>query len=319
METTKSKENLNNETKRSLQRFETNRIFSLEWPSGENDRAIQVLEHQLRFAGGFGAQMELIDLDTPKNVRLNVERVLNLLRIKPPVTESVDSFVIPNVGILESSDQIKNVVEKFCNALGLDPVMMNTVELFCNTLGLSGTPDSLSATVNLQTNEILKKYCCVLGLGSPGNPDMAVNTEEMIKSFCDAVKLGTLDNNPAAEKARKTVIERFCKVFGLGIPGNPVTINATEIVQIFCNVLEVGSFGTHDDQITAVKEATEKIYHALGIGTPDNPFTTKIEIKALTLPCDEVSDKFHCNNLDWIDDFCSGHQIKRISIKVNYS
>ena len=112
-----TEERIKNETERSLVRFEANRIFSSEWPSSNGGKVIQALGHQLRFAGGFHAHMEVIDLDTPTNVRLDTEKVLGFLKTKPPIT-SVQKLVIPNVGKLTSSDQVKDVVRKFCIALG---------------------------------------------------------------------------------------------------------------------------------------------------------------------------------------------------------
>lgn len=125
-------ENIKNETERSLVRFEASRIFSPEWPVDNDDKVVQALGRQLRFAGGFHTDMKVIDLDTPPNVRLNIQKVLGFLRSKPPVT-SIDSFVIPNVGILESSDQVKDVVEHFCSALGTldNPIKVNTLTLPC--------------------------------------------------------------------------------------------------------------------------------------------------------------------------------------------
>lgn len=163
-------ENIKNETKRSLVRFEASRIFNSEWPGGNDEKVVQALERQFRFAGGFHTDMELIDLDTPSNIRLNTEKVLDFLRIKRPIT-SVEKFVIPNVGILTSSDQVRDIVETFCDALGH---------------------------------------------GSPNNY-------------------------------------------------NPVTV------------------------------------------------------KALTLPCDEVSNEFHSENVDWIDQFCSHYGVKRVDITVSHS
>ena len=121
------------ETARSLVRFEATRIFSPEWPSDNGDKAIQALERQLKFAGGFHTHMEMIDLDAPTDVRLNIEKVLNFLRIKNPIT-SVEKFVIPNVGRLISSNQIKSVVENFCTALGTpdNPVTVQSLTLPCD-------------------------------------------------------------------------------------------------------------------------------------------------------------------------------------------
>ena len=81
-----TEEHIKNETERSLVRFEVNRIFSSEWPSGNGGKVIQALGRQLRFAGGFHAHMEVIDLDTPTNVRLDTEKVLGFLKTKPPIT-----------------------------------------------------------------------------------------------------------------------------------------------------------------------------------------------------------------------------------------
>ena len=159
-----TEEHTKNETKRSLVRFEANRIFSSEWPSGNGDKVVQALGRQLRFAGGFHAHMEVIDLDTPTNVRLDTEKVLGLFKTKPPIT-SVQKLIIPNVGKLTSSDQVKDVVGKFCTVLG----------------------------------------------------------------------------------------------------------------------------------------------------TPNSP----VSVQSLTLPCDEVSNEFNCGNLDWIDQFCSSHHVKRVDITVS--
>ena len=124
---------IKNETERSLVRFEANRIFSSEWPSSNGGKVIQALGHQLRFAGGFHAHMEVIDLDTPTNVRLDTEKVLRFLKTKPPIT-SVQKLVIPNVGKLTSSDQVKDVVGKFCTALGTPdkPVSVQSLTLPCD-------------------------------------------------------------------------------------------------------------------------------------------------------------------------------------------
>ena len=126
--------NIKNETKKALTSFKASRIFNEEWPSNSEDKVMQVLEHQLRFAGGFCTDMEVIDLDTPSNVRLNLEKLLKILngepRIKSPIT-SIKKFVIPNMGVLKSSDQVKNVVKSFLNALGSSdrPVVVATLIL----------------------------------------------------------------------------------------------------------------------------------------------------------------------------------------------
>lgn len=129
---------MKNETKGSLLRFEASRIFTDEWPSDKN-KAMQALELQLKFAGGFCTQMEIISLDTPPNVRLDISGVLNSLRFKinhptPQPITSVESFTIPNMGKLISSDQVMNAVESFCNALGTcdKPTTVNTLILPCD-------------------------------------------------------------------------------------------------------------------------------------------------------------------------------------------
>ena len=133
----KSPEDIKNETKTSLTFFEARRIFNKEWPLYDEGKVTQVLEHQLKFAGGFCADMKVIDLDTPSNIRLNFEKLLKFLngepRIKSPIT-SIDRFVIPNMGVLRSTDQVKKLVENFLNALGSSdrPVMVATLILPCD-------------------------------------------------------------------------------------------------------------------------------------------------------------------------------------------
>ena len=129
-----TEEGIDNETKRSLVRFEATRIFSSEWSSGNGDKVDQALERQLRHAGGFHKHMEVIDLDTPTNIRLNIEKVLNFLRNKHSQITSVEKFVIPNVGRLISSDQVKDVVENFCTVLGTpdNPVTVQSLTLPCD-------------------------------------------------------------------------------------------------------------------------------------------------------------------------------------------
>ena len=107
------------------------------WPPDNNDKAMQVLEHQLRFAGGFCTHMKVIDLDTPPNVRLSFERLLKFLtsepRIKPPIT-NIERFVIPNMGILRSSDAVRYAVEQLFDALGTSdrPIMVTALTLPCD-------------------------------------------------------------------------------------------------------------------------------------------------------------------------------------------
>ena len=136
------KQKIENETKKSLLHFEASRIFTHEWPSDKN--GLQALEHQLEFAGGFCKQMETIDLSTPPNVRLDVYKVLDSLRCKinhptrlPQPNRSITSvtnFTIPNVGELVSTDQVKDLVENFCNVLGTPdkPTAVNTLTLPCD-------------------------------------------------------------------------------------------------------------------------------------------------------------------------------------------
>ena len=129
---------IKNETKKSVLRFEAYRIFNAEWPAvpnsdGASDNAMEILENQLRFAGGFCTQMKVINLDTPSGVKLNPERLVNILKRKAPVA-SIESFVAPNVGKLESSDQVKDMVEALFNALGRpsDPIVVNTLTVSCD-------------------------------------------------------------------------------------------------------------------------------------------------------------------------------------------
>jgi len=74
---------------------------------------------QLRYGGGFYANMELIDLSTPVNVRFDTEDVLHLLKEKIGhcAIKSIDKFVLPNLKELTGGDVAKNILGGFCGAL----------------------------------------------------------------------------------------------------------------------------------------------------------------------------------------------------------
>ena len=109
-----SSDNIDNATEKAITSFE--RFIFPEWPEESNGEALRVLRIQLLNGGGFCADMKLIDLSTPANVRLDTRDVLNLLKEKKRLN-SIKKLVLPNVKELTAGDMVKNVLKDFCGVL----------------------------------------------------------------------------------------------------------------------------------------------------------------------------------------------------------
>ena len=106
-----------NNTEKALTSFK--RFIFPEWPKQTaegNDEALEVLNLQLHHGGGFYANMKLIDLSTPANVRFDIQCVLDLLKkkMRHSTINSVEIFVLPNVKELTGGDMVKNMLGDFC-------------------------------------------------------------------------------------------------------------------------------------------------------------------------------------------------------------
>lgn len=124
-----------NNTEKALTSFE--RFIFPEWPNQtaeSNDEALEVLRLQLLYGGGFCADMKLIDLSTPDNVRFDMRDVLRLLKEKMghSAINSVEKFVLPNVKQLTTGDMVKNLLGDFCGAFCGENVKIKEVVLRCD-------------------------------------------------------------------------------------------------------------------------------------------------------------------------------------------
>ena len=127
---------IDNTTEKAITRFE--RFIFPEWPAGANDEALEMLRQQLEHCGGFCAEMKLIDLSTPENVRFDIEEVLELLKHKIsdrviPIN-SVETFVLPNVKKLTSGEAVKNMLGDYCGAFCGENTTIKEVVLRCDEI-----------------------------------------------------------------------------------------------------------------------------------------------------------------------------------------
>jgi len=108
-----------NKTESSITVFEG--FIADGWPITTSEvKALEVLEQQLKYGGGFCEEMKRIDLSTPPNVYLDIDQVISLLSHKTNTSavKKVEKFVLPNIRVLESGDMIKKLLEDFCQSLG---------------------------------------------------------------------------------------------------------------------------------------------------------------------------------------------------------
>ena len=110
--------NVVNATRSSLTVFVD--FITDQWPSGNDSKALEVLELQLKYGGGFCAEMERFDLSTPPHVRLDMDKVLSFLSHKTNTSavKKLEKFVLPNIEILESGDVVMKLLGDYCGALG---------------------------------------------------------------------------------------------------------------------------------------------------------------------------------------------------------
>jgi len=110
-------EELQNNTEKAITTFE--RFVSREWPENCNDVAIKKLGLQLKYGGGFISTMKTIDFSTPKDVRLDTDKVWALLyeKTRHSRIESVEKLVLPVVTKLRSGEVVRDLIKDFCLAL----------------------------------------------------------------------------------------------------------------------------------------------------------------------------------------------------------
>ena len=124
-----------NATESSLTVFEG--FITDQWLSGNDNKALEVLELQFKYAGGFCTEMQRLDLSTPPRVRLDLDKTLGLLRNKTDkrgITK-LEKFVLPNMEILESGDILRKVCEDYCGALcGTTVTAIDQLWLHCDQI-----------------------------------------------------------------------------------------------------------------------------------------------------------------------------------------
>ena len=128
---------LRNNTEKALTSFD--RFIFPEWPKQTaecSDEALEVLRLQLLYGGGFCADMNLIDLSTPENVRLDIQDVLSLFKekMRHSTINSVEKFVLPNVKQLTTGDMVENLLGDFCGAFCGENITIKEVVLRCDEI-----------------------------------------------------------------------------------------------------------------------------------------------------------------------------------------
>jgi len=137
---------IQNNTEAAITTFE--RFISNEWPDDLQDLALEVLRYQFMYGGGFCSVMKTVDLSTPKNVRLDIEKVLLLLKEKTSISHitSLQKFVLPVVKTLRSGDVVKKLLGDFCGALsgGLTTLpKVDEIVIHCDELSNDFHPGDL--------------------------------------------------------------------------------------------------------------------------------------------------------------------------------
>jgi len=106
---------ITNGTRSSLVAFEG--FISKDWICSSKE-VLQILEHQLKFCGGFCHEMKELDFSTPANVRirstkLTEVRVMLKKKTSISVIKSVEKFILPNIEVLKSRSMVKKVLSSF--------------------------------------------------------------------------------------------------------------------------------------------------------------------------------------------------------------
>ena len=128
---------LRNNTEKALTSFE--RFIFPEWPKQTaecSDEALEVLRLQLLYGGGFCADMKLIDLSTPENVRFDIQGVLSHFKekMRHSAINSVEKFVLPNVKQFTTGDIVENLLGDFCGAFCGENITIKEVVLRCDEI-----------------------------------------------------------------------------------------------------------------------------------------------------------------------------------------
>ena len=156
-----------NATKSSLTVF--TRFIKDQWPSGDDNMALEVLELQLKYAGGFCTEMQILDLSTTSHVRLDLGKTLGLLRNKTGSCgiKKLKKFVLPNIKILESGDILGKVCRGYCRALcSTTETVIDQLCLHCDEISDSFVAGDLQWIKELrglyQMSQINVSYMCVV-------------------------------------------------------------------------------------------------------------------------------------------------------------